>query len=74
MTITTINGPIGQLAQQYCGKRLPLEVLQSQRGFYIGTFDDETGPCSRESNEYFETREACEQALASGNWTQKEEL
>lgn len=66
-----INTTFGQLAQQYCGKRLPLEVLQSQCGFYIGTFDDESGPCSRESKEYFANREAAELALAGGQWTQK---
>jgi len=30
----------GNLAQLYCGKLLPLQVLQSQAGFYIGTADD----------------------------------
>lgn len=38
----------GLLALEYCGKRLPLQVLQSAAGFYIGTMDDD-GPCSRES-------------------------
>lgn len=40
----------GQLALTYCGKFLPLEVLQSAAGHYIGTRDTE-GPVSRESHE-----------------------
>ena len=42
----------GQLALIHCGKFLPLEVLQSAAGHYIGTRDTE-GPVSRESREYF---------------------
>ena len=41
----------GQLALTYCGKFLPLEVLQAPP-YYIGTRDTE-GPVSRESREYF---------------------
>lgn len=37
----------GLLAQQYCNIELPLQVLKSNAGFYIGTADD-AGPCSRE--------------------------
>ena len=62
---------IGELAREYAGKRLQVEVLQSANGWYIGTMDDE-GPCSRESLEYFSTREAANQALSSGDWTQKD--
>ncbi|CAD7716420.1 hypothetical protein LMG31886_21080 [Xanthomonas hydrangeae] len=36
----------GQLALIHCGKLLPLEVLQSAAGHYIGTRDIE-GPVSR---------------------------
>jgi hypothetical protein len=38
----------GQLALTYCGKFLPLEILHSAAGHYIGTRDTE-GPVSRES-------------------------
>jgi len=62
---------IGKLAKEYCGKSLPLQVLQTPRGFYIGTASDE-GPCSRESEEYFGTRPQAETALAAGQWTQKQ--
>lgn len=64
---------IGQLAHTYCNKKLPLEIMRSNAGFYIGTSDGEL-PCSRESVEYFRTRDAAEQAIESGSWTQKEQL
>src|SRR3546814_20265824 len=52
----------GQLALTYCGKFLPLEVLQSAAGHYIGTRDTE-GPVSRESREYFRSYDAAQRAL-----------
>jgi len=61
----------GSLAAEFCNKRLPLEVLQSQAGFYIGT-SDECMPFSRESVEYFKTRENADGALKSGEWTQRD--
>ncbi|WP_338803457.1 hypothetical protein WDV76_15115 [Xenorhabdus griffiniae] len=48
--------PIGILALQYCHKQLPLTVLQTRAGFYIGTIEGGV-PCSRESMEYFARRE-----------------
>jgi len=65
------NCNTGVLALHWCSVELPLQVLQSHAGFYIGTFSDEDGPISRESEEYFPTRQAAEAALASGTWTQK---
>lgn len=61
----------GKLAREYCNVRLPLEVLQSNAGFYIGTIDED-GPCSRESLEYFPSRESAKTALRTKNWTQRE--
>lgn len=61
----------GLLALEHCKKRLPLQVLKSNAGFYIGTFDSEEGPCSRESVEYFRTREQAQMALNDSTWTQK---
>ncbi len=61
---------VGALALAFCGKRLPLQVLRSAAGYYIGTFDDD-GPCSRESEEYWSLRAQAEQALATEQWTQK---
>ena len=62
---------IGKLAAQ-AGYPLPLEVLSSAAGFYIGTFSPTEGPISRESAEYFPTEAAAENALASGEWTQRD--
>lgn len=61
--------PVGMLAFAYSGKCLPLTVLCSGAGHYIGTF--ESGPCSRESVEYFATEEAASDALQNGAWTQR---
>ncbi len=60
----------GYLAYVHCGKRLPLTILKANR-WYIGTADDE-GPCSRESNEYFDSFEDASAALKHGQWTQKQ--
>ena len=60
----------GQLALEYCGRRLPLQILRSAAGYYIGTCDDE-GPVSRESAEYFSTREEAERAHTNAVWTQR---
>lgn len=59
----------GMLAAQ-AGFRLPLQVLQSAAGFYLGTCDQE-GPVSRESAEYFASERQAVQAMASGHWTQR---
>ncbi|MGR0117841.1 hypothetical protein [Ralstonia pseudosolanacearum] len=61
----------GLLAKQWCNKRLPLRVLKSNAGYYIGTADED-GPCSRESVEYFRTQAKAQQALDDSAWTQKE--
>ncbi|WP_413731807.1 hypothetical protein [Sodalis sp. RH20] len=62
--------PAGLLALAYVGKSLPLQVLRSAAGHYIGTFDD--GPVSRESVEYFPSHEAARHALETGAWTQRQ--
>lgn len=64
--------PHGKLAYEILKQRLPLKVLESGAGFYIGTFDD-SGPCSRESEEYYRTREAAQWALDNNDFTQKYE-
>ncbi|MCR6651260.1 MAG: hypothetical protein NVV73_07115 [Cellvibrionaceae bacterium] len=63
--------PYGLLALQYCHIRLPLKVLRSAAGYYIGTANELGGPCSRESNEYWELESEAERALEAGRWTQK---
>ena len=61
-----------QLALIYCGLRLANRVLKSQAGHYIGTADQD-GPCSRESVEYYRTQAQADTALATGQWTQRDE-
>jgi len=61
----------GALALEF-GYTLKLQVLHSHAGFYIGTLDEDGMPFSRESNEYFRTKEDAEKALATESWTQKE--
>jgi len=68
--VPTPAAPCGPLALAYVGKRLPLQVLRSAAGHYIGTFDN--GPVSRESVEYFPTHEAARHALETGVWTQRQ--
>ncbi len=60
----------GMLAKTYCGLELPLEVLSSAAGFYIGT-QDRNEPSSRESVEYWSTAQEATNALRSHHWTQK---
>lgn len=71
MSSTTSVTRYGRLAQDICGKKLELRVLQSAAGFYLGTAD-EMGPVSRESNEYWRKQESAEHALIHDHWTQKE--
>ncbi|EAA2983492.1 hypothetical protein DNY73_18355 [Salmonella enterica subsp. diarizonae] len=68
---TTVS--TGMLAAEFAGLSLPLQVLRSGAGFYIGTAN-EMGPVSRESVEYFATAELAERALEQGTWSQREQL
>jgi hypothetical protein len=61
---------IGYQALAYVGKRLPLQVLCSAAGHYIGTADAH-GPVSRESVSYFRSHHAAERALQTGRWQQR---
>lgn len=62
----------GYLAYHYCGASLPLEILESRAGFYIGTQQDGL-PFSRESSTYFSSYAAASHALKTKRWSQKEE-
>src|SRR3546814_5082509 len=70
MATTDIRVPHGKLALEFGGNRLPLAVLNSHRGYYLGTYDD-CGTVSRESAEYWPTEDRAEVALASGESTQR---
>lgn len=53
------------------GFKLPLQVLRSTNGFYIGTEND-NGPVSRESVEYWTSLKDAAEALKNGTFTQRE--
>jgi hypothetical protein len=59
----------GKLAWFYTDQKLPLQVLQSANGYYIGTSVNNE-PVSRES-EYFPSRPDAETAMRNGMWTQR---
>ncbi|WP_271963889.1 hypothetical protein [Pseudomonas aeruginosa] len=62
----------GKLALAHLSLELPLQVLMNKnRAYYIGTFDEE-GPVSRESVEYYPSRELAQQALDNDTWSQLE--
>lgn len=67
------RGPFGKLAREELGERLPLEVLKSAAGFYLGTASED-GPVSRESLEYWPSSAQALHALAVGDWTQRDTL
>lgn len=69
----TILVATGKLAREFCGMRLPLQILQSNAGFYIGTASEDLGPVSRESDEYWPTHEDAQKALDARSWTQRHE-
>ncbi|WP_025297179.1 hypothetical protein [Chania multitudinisentens] len=60
----------GYLALTQCGKTLPLQVLRSRNGFYLGTTEDGM-PFSRESQEYWRSRGEADKALLAGTWHQR---
>lgn len=64
---------LGSLARA-AGYRLPLEPLQANGRWYLGTACPDDGPVSRESVEYFPSRKAAETALLSGEWTQRDHV
>jgi hypothetical protein len=66
------NKKYGKLAREYYQIKLPITVLESAGGYYIGTTDPELGPVSRESVEYFLTQAGAKAALDTGNWAQRE--
>ena len=55
---------------------LPLMVLQSANGFYLGTLNED-GPVSRESIEYWATEADAQKALdgiEGQDWTRRTEV
>ena len=63
--------PSAKLASEF-GLRLPVQILQSYAGWYLGSANEE-GPVSRESLEYWPRKEQAQNALNEGLWTQRNE-
>lgn len=73
MLNTQNQGEVSGALAREIGTLLPLKVLQSVNGFYLGTADDD-GPVSRESVEYWLSKDAAEKALLGTqgkDWTQR---
>ena len=65
----------GSLALSAGGQKLPLRICMSAAGFYIGTLTEDEGfPFTRESEEYFRTKEKAQAAMDNGSWTQRAQL
>ena len=60
----------GVLAARF-GYDLPIRVLHSRAGYYIGTFSETHGAVSRESKECYPTQQLAEEAFRKGTWTQR---
>ena len=70
MMPSTRKTEFGQLAKEFGGQTLPLEILRSQAGWYIGTRLNGV-PYSRESAEYYATADTAELVLNTRQWTQR---
>lgn len=71
-SVSVVTASSGALALIHTGRHLPLQVLRSAAGYYIGTYDD--GPVTRESVAYFPTHSSAQQALDTGAWTQRDHV
>ena len=71
VNLSIINTNVkGVLAARF-GYDLPIRVLSSRAGYYIGTFSETHGVVSRESREYYPTQLQAEEAFRKGTWTQR---
>ncbi len=61
----------GLLAARYSHAHLPLEVLGSAMGYYIGTRGRDDIPVSRESLEFYRHYDDAQEAFEKGTWTQR---
>ena len=68
--LTIINHDVRGVLAARSGFLLPIRVLSSRAGYYIGTFSDNYGVISRES-QYFDKRIDAEKALRNQNWIQR---
>ncbi len=69
--LTICNTNVKGVLAARSGEDLPVRVLSSNRGYYIGTFSETHGPYSRESVEYWDKAMHAEEAMRTGKWTQR---
>ena len=65
---------LGKIAKSTLGEKFKLQVLHSNAGLYIGTKNEDGAPVSRESEEYFQDEKLANEALESGEWTQRPDI
>ncbi len=56
---------------KYMEEDQPLQVLHSAAGWYIGAACERRGPLSRDSDEYYPSEAAAQEALTNQSWTQR---
>jgi hypothetical protein len=59
---------MGEVRCPDCGSPLPVKVLRSAAGYYLGRWCDCCGPYERVSVDYFRSERAAAAALASGDY------
>ncbi len=59
------------LCKTILGIDVPLVVLRSAAGYFIGAEDENGSPLSRDSAEYYRTHEEATRALEEGSFTQR---
>lgn len=69
--LSIINTSVKGILAARFGYDLPIRVLSSRAGYYIGTFSETHGPVSKESVEYYPTQRLAEEAFRKGIWTQR---
>ena len=69
--LSVINTNVKGVLASRAGFDLPIRVLSSRAGYYIGTFSETHRPVSRESQQYYPTQQLAEEAFRKGTWTQR---
>lgn len=62
---------IGAIAKEYCKKHLPVQVCRKGHVWVIGTWQEDVGLVSVESEEVYPTASLAERALKEGSWNQR---
>ena len=71
MTKNENNDALRGTLVEAAGRCFPLQVCKSHAGYYIGTYNDDGEPFTRESEEYWRKPDQAERALNGRLWTQR---